>query len=107
MLEEEKRMQNLLKLVEQTPYFDAIQNATSKLDELTAAAKGHEYFKSDELDYRGHLPMNGFTDQKIIRDTRLKLANALRAAGIIHTDAAREVINRFHPRPELQIHGIL
>ena len=47
------------------PYFEAIQNAHSKLDHITASAKGHEYFKGEDLG-RGFIPMFGFTDQKVV-----------------------------------------
>ena len=68
--------------------------------------KGHEYIKYDELT-RGHLPMNGFTDNKVIKDARFRLAAALRSAGVINTVAARTAIAQFHPQPHLAIHGIL
>ncbi len=46
-VEEEKRLQKLLKLAEQVPYFDSIQSTTSKLDHITASVKGHEYIAFD------------------------------------------------------------
>lgn len=88
------------------PYFEAIQNAESKLDHVTASAKAHEYFKGEDLT-RGHIPMNGFTDAKVITDSRFRLAAALRSAGIQHSEAARVAVANFCPRPQLAIHGIL
>ena len=58
--EEQRRLELLAKLAEQVPYWENIQAATSKLDHITAAAKGQEYVKGEELT-RGYIPMNGFT----------------------------------------------
>jgi hypothetical protein len=59
-VQEQKRLQLLEKLAQQVPYWENIQAATSKLEHITAAAKGHEYIKGEELT-RGYIPMNGFT----------------------------------------------
>jgi len=75
------------------------------LDHITVAVKTQEYHAPNYS--RGYMPMNGFASQEIIRDCRHKLATALRAAGVQHTQAAREAIARFHPRPHLQIHSSL
>ena len=96
----------LLKLAEQVPYFEAIQNVSSKLDHITASVKGHEYFKGEDLT-RGHIPLNGFTDRAVIRDSRFRLATALREAGIHGSEAAKLVVQQFCPRPHLAIHGII
>jgi hypothetical protein len=49
------------------PYWDSIQNAESKLDHITAAVKGQEYIGLEEPGMRGHIPMYGFTDKKVIK----------------------------------------
>ena len=51
--------------------------------------------------------MNGFSDGKVIRDARFRLATALREAGVHQSEAAKYAIQRAHPRPHLAIHGIL
>jgi hypothetical protein len=83
-----------------------MQAATSKLDHITASAKAHEYVAA-EMQSRGHLAMNGFTDGKVIQDSRFRLAEALHRCGIAHSDAARSAVAQFYPRPHLAIHGIL
>ncbi len=90
----------------QVPYFENIQDIESRLDHVTASVKAHQYIETAE-GTRGHLPLNGFTDQKVIRDTRFRLAEAFRLAGIANSTAAKEMVQRFHPRPHLAIHGIL
>ena len=95
-----------MKLAAEVPYYETLQQVQSKLDHVTASVKGHEYIKSEEDMTRGHLPLNGFTDQTIIRDARFRLATALRNAGVMHSSAARDAIARFHPQPHLAIHGI-
>ncbi len=104
-MREMRRIEWLSKLAEQVPYFDAIQNAHSMLDHVTAAVKNQEYIKVDYT--RGFLPLNGFTDNRIIKDARFRLASALREMGVIHSEAGRQAIQNFHPRPHLAIHGIL
>ena len=90
------------------PYFDAIQDIDSRLDHVTASVKGHQYITSSVHDLtRGHLPLNGFADQNIIRDARFRLAEALHRAGIAQSLAAKHVVQQFNPRPHLAIHGIL
>jgi hypothetical protein len=89
------------------PYYDAIQDATSKLDHITASAKGHEYIACDDPQYRGHLPLNGFTDGRVIQDSRFRLAEALRRCGVAGSEAARSAVAKFYPRPHLAIHGLL
>lgn len=42
---------------------------------MTASAKGHEYSQPTEELTRGHIPMNGFTDRKIISDARYRHNN--------------------------------
>lgn len=90
----------------QVPYFDAIQDPQSRLDHITASAKAHEYIAPEE-GTRGHLPLNGFTDGRVIQDTRFRIAEALRQGGVAGSRAAREVVARLYPRPHLAIHGIL
>jgi hypothetical protein len=58
--QEQRRLELLAKLAEQVPYWENIQAATSKLDHITAAARGQEYVKGEDLT-RGYIPMNGFT----------------------------------------------
>lgn len=99
-------MELLAKLAQQVPYWESIQNIESRLDHVTAAVKGQEYVKGEELT-RGHLPLNGFADGNIIKDTRFRLAEALRRAGVMQSDAARQAVAAFHPRPHLAIHGIV
>ena len=77
----------------QVPYYDAIQDASSRLDHITASAKGHEYV--------------AFTDGKVIQDSRFRLAEALRRCGVAGSEAARAVVAQFHPRPQLAIHGLI
>jgi hypothetical protein len=51
----------------------------------------------------------GFADVKIITDARFRLAEALRNAAphLISSAAAKPIIDSFHPRPHLSIHGVL
>jgi hypothetical protein len=105
-LKECRRMEWLSKLAEQVPYWEAMQNAQSKLDHITASAKAWEYIGVDDPG-RGYLPLNGFADNRVLRDARVRLAMALREAGVSHTVAAKEVVQHFHPRPQLAIHGLL
>lgn len=101
-----KRLELLTKIAEQCPYWDEIQNVDSKLDHITIAALNSMYHKGDELT-RGHIPMMGFTDKKIITDTRFKLISALRNAGVAHSDYARVAVANINPIPHLAIHGLL
>jgi hypothetical protein len=108
--QQSRKMELLMSIVKQVPYYDRIQTVESKLDHITASVKAQEYCPIDgdhPSQSRGHMPMHGFADQRIIRDSRLRLATALRAAGLIHSQAARAAIARFHPKPQLAIHGIL
>jgi len=105
ILKEKQRVEWLNKLAEQVPYWESIQNATSMLDHVTVAVKTQEYHAPNYT--RGYMPMNGFANQEIIRDARHRLATALRAAGVQHTQAARDIVARFHPRPHLAVHGAL
>ena len=41
------------------------------------SVKAHEYVRGDVFT-RGHMPLNGFTDGKVISDARFRLATALR-----------------------------
>lgn len=90
----------------QVPYYDAIQDVESKLDHITAAAKAHEYYAPDEQS-RGHLPLNGFTDGRVIQDSRFRLAEALHRSGVAGSLAARQVVAQNYARPHLAIHGLL
>ena len=102
-----RRIELLNKLAAQVPYYDAIQDVSSKLDHITASAKGHEYIASGEPLIRGHLPLNGFTDGRVIQDSRFRLAEALRRCGVANSEAARSAVAQFCPRPHLAIHGLL
>ena len=104
--EEAQRLELLMKLAASVPYWDAVENATSQLDHVTAAAKAQEWVQPEQLT-RGFLESYGFGDKKIVRDTRFRLAEALREAGIAQSRVAAEVVQRFNPRPHLAIHGIL
>jgi hypothetical protein len=104
--EETKRLEILANLAMAVPYWDAIENASSQLDHVTAAAKAQEWQQPEELS-RGFLALNGFGDKKIIRDARFRLAEALRGAGIAQSKVAAEVVKEYHPRPQLAIMGIL
>jgi hypothetical protein len=70
------------------------------------SSQGQSYLKGEE-ETRGHMPLNGFTDQRVIRDTRFRITEALRMAGLQHSQAAKEIIQQYHPRPHLAIHGII
>jgi len=102
-----RRLEALIRLAQQVPYFGNMQRVKANLAHLTASAKGHEYQPALEEEGRGHLPLNGFTDTKVISDARFRLATALRQAGVQHTDAAKHAVAAMHPRPQLSIHGIL
>jgi hypothetical protein len=102
-----RRLEALVRLAQQVPYFDSMQRVKANLAHLTASAKGHEYQPALEEEGRGHLPLNGFTDTKVISDARFRLAAALRQAGVQHTDAARHAVAAMYPRPQLSIHGLL
>ena len=95
---EEKRRELISKIAEQCPYWDSVQNAVSKLDHLTAASKGHEYIKGPDPG-RGFLPVNGFTSRKIMSDAKFRIAVALREAGVAHSSAARDLVQKLHVRP--------
>jgi len=105
---EARKMDLLMRLAAQVPYYDDIQNATSKLDHVTAAAQAHIYQGVQE-EFRGFMRATGFADTKIIADARFRLAEALRdaAPSLIQSAAARIAIQQFHPRPHLAIHGVL
>ena len=105
ILREKQRVEWLNKLAEQVPYWDSIQNATSMLDHVTVAVKSQEYHAPNYS--RGYMPMNGFANQEIIRDARHRLATALRAAGVQHSEAARHAVAQFFPRPHLAVHASL
>ena len=108
MQKEADKMEALLRLAAQVPYYDDIVNAASKLDHETAAYKAQLYVEHAPA-ARGFALLTGFTDQKIISDARFRLATALRDGGarLIQSDAARGAIASFHPRPHLAIHGVL
>lgn len=104
--EDAVRLELLMKLAASVPYWDAIENATSQLDHVTAAVKAQEWQQPEQLT-RGFLGLNGFGDRKIVRDTRFRLAEALRAAGVAQSKVAQQVVQQFNPRPHLAIHGVL
>jgi hypothetical protein len=89
------------------PYWSAIQEVESKLGHITASAKAHEYVSPEEAATRGHMALNGFSDSKVIQDSRFRLAEALRNLGLAHSEAAKVAVQSFIPRPQLAIHGIL
>lgn len=111
MLQEEKKMELLIKLAEQVPYFQTIQDIAPRFDQLTFCTQQGQYLPiPDEANLakqRGHMPLLGFTDQKVVRDTRFRIMEALRMAGLQHTQAAKDIVQQYHPRPHLAIHGIL
>ena len=76
------------------------------MDQATISSQAQAFVKEGDGLTRGHLPLNGFTDHKVIRDTRFRIMEALRMAGLQQSQAAREVVAQFHPRPHLAIHGL-
>lgn len=104
--QEEKRLELLNKLAQQASYWSAIQDIKSRLDQATTSSKAQEYIVPD-APMRGHFPMQGFGDQKIIKDARFRLVEALRMAGIQHSSAARDAVQQYCQRPHLAIHGII
>jgi hypothetical protein len=106
--EEARRVDALMRLASQVPYYEDIRNAKPKLDHVTAAAKAQSYQGADP-EYRGFMRSTGFADVKIITDARFRLAEALRNAAphLISSAAAKPIIDSFHPRPHLSIHGVL
>jgi hypothetical protein len=101
-----QRLELLMQLAASVPYWEAVENATSQLDHVTAAAKAQEWVEP-EVRSRGFLESYGFGDKKIVRDARFRLAEALREAGIAQSRVAAEVVQQFHQRPHLAIHGVL
>ena len=105
-MEQARKMDLLLKLAAEVPYWDAIQNAESNLDHITCAVKAQEYLGFQE-EARGHKRSTGYADRSIIRDARFRLASALRDAGVASSHYAKQAVQRMNPRPELAIHGII
>jgi len=103
---EEKKMQFLMELASQVPYWDAIQNATAKLDHVTAAVEAQKYLGFEEQ-ARGHKTSTGYADKQIIGDARFRLATALREAGVASSKAAAIAVHEYFPRPHLAMHGIM
>lgn len=95
--QEQRRLELLAKIAEQVPYWENIQNATSKLDYITIAARGQEYVKGEEPG-RGHMPLHGFTDKNVFSDARFRIAFALRAAGVHTSEAAKNLVMKMHSR---------
>ena len=58
-----------MRLAQQVPYYQAMQEAHSKLDHVTASVRNQEYIPTHES-YRGHIAMNGFDDKKVTSDIR-------------------------------------
>lgn len=81
------------------PYWDAMQNASSKLDHITASTESHRYFKPDEVS-RGFQSLNGFTDKKVFKDARFRLGLALREAGVHQSAAAHAMVSNMNPRAQ-------
>ena len=100
-----QRMELLARLAEQVPYFAAIQSATSKLDHVTASILNSQYHREDFG--RGFGPMNGYTDSATIADSRFRLTEALRAAGVIGSQYSAQVVRDMFPRQHLAVHGIV
>jgi hypothetical protein len=96
--QEQRRLELLAKMAEQVPYWENIQNATSKLEHITAAARGHEYIKGDDP-VRGYMPLNGFTERQVFSDARARIAFALREAGVHQSEAAKQLVQNLHARP--------
>ena len=111
------RLEKLMKLAQTVPYYDSIQEAESRLDYITTAVRNHEYkpYIADTTMGRNidnnalgvFQPLHGFEDNKIVSDIRFKLVSALREAGVHNTPHAQHIIQQYHPRPHLAIHGIL
>lgn len=99
MRKESERLELLNKLAEQVPYFDALQNAVSRLDHVTTSVLGHQYNKP-ATPTRGFNPMNGFTDERVFKDAKFRLGLALRAAGVHTSTAARDAIASLCPRQQ-------
>lgn len=89
------------------PYWSIIKDIAPRLDHATVSSQAHSFMPTEDELTRGHMPLNGFTDQRVIRDTRFRIVEALRMAGLAHTQAARDVVQQLHPRPHLAIHGII
>lgn len=53
------------------------------------------------------MPLNGFTDGRVIQDSRFRLAEALHRAGVAGSQAAQAAVGQFFTRPHLAIHGLL
>ena len=90
----------------QCPYWEGLQNIKSRLDHTTQAVEASVYHGA--IDYtRGHIPLYGFADKNIIKDTRFKLICALRTAGLANSSYAKSVMEKINPKPHLAIHGLL
>ena len=105
-MKEMKRLELLAKIAEECPYWEGLQNVHSKLDHVTVAAQYAMYMKGEDMT-RGHLPLLGFADKKVISDARFKLISALRSAGVGQSDYAKVAVDRINPRPHLAIHGLI
>jgi hypothetical protein len=83
----------------QVPYWEAMQNASSKLDHITASAEAHRYCKPEEVS-RGFQSLHGFTDKKVFKDARFRLGLALREAGVHQSAAARAMVSGMSTRAQ-------
>eukprot|EP01039_Chlorochromonas_danica_P003981 gene3980-4355_t len=104
--QEEERIELLNRLAQQASYWNAIQDIKSRLDQATISSKAQEYTPM-EAPTRGHFPLQGFVDAKIVKDARFRLVEALRIANIHNSSAARDAVLQFCPRPHLAIHGLI
>jgi hypothetical protein len=106
-LEKERlKMEFLMELASQVPYYENIQNATSQLDHITQAVKAQQY-EGYEEESRGHKKSTGYADKQVIGNARFRLATALREAGLANSHAAKAAVQQYFPRPHLAIHGAL
>lgn len=64
---------------------------------------------SHKLHQSRHVLLKRLSQQttQVIKDSRFKLASALRAAGLHQSKAAQEAVNRVFVRPQLAIHGLI
>merc|ERR1711991_920333 len=99
---EEKRRELLAKMAEQCSYWENVINAKHKLDHITAATETHKYIQP-EAPARGYMPRNGLTSQQVLKDARVRIAFALREAGVAQSGAAKMLSDRMFIRANAPI----
>ncbi len=104
--EEEKRLRRLNSLAASVPYYGTIMKANSDIHKSTESRKRDVYQgRMDLADFQcGNL--KSFTDEQLFRDSRFRLGNALHAAGLAHTEYARDVMREAIPRCQERTTGI-